>query len=502
MSRAIPWLLAAYLVFSLAVSLLYLGTQYSPDSFSYFDMSQSLFQPVSIIRQYVTFTEYGISFPYLFPLLIWIVNSVTGLGIFSGNVINIAAALVSLYLLIRVSIKLCNSPYPGIIAGAVTFFDQEYMSEMASARAVPLSLMCVLLILNLNIWNLNIWDRDADPADRKMRPVEFFLMGLIAGAGMVVRFDFLVISGLLGVFLVIGSGRFRTVPYYVLGLAVFTLPWVIYSVSLFGTIWVSDNSGTLLMVHPVNPQRFFAPGEEVYTVFDNWRAWFTTRWLIVLRVGGRAVLRPISAAVIVGGLGIALASVRLGKAQPRGFTISLAVWLVIYAAKTAAIVLVGYPDLRYHSETLIIVIFLTLCWISRRYNNPKVWMGFAVAVCLFSVIHLNFGIGAFDNIRPTEYIQEISQLMIDHSGSKEDIRFFNLYRGAFNAYSFGAHTRIRTFAHIEGINEERLLYLTENFIRPNYIYSPDRMSQWMIRLNRYYEIERLGVSNVFALTPR
>ena len=270
----------AFAAFVLLVGFIAGGVRYSPDSMGYYDMSRQIFTDfgkVSTVRQYTVFTEYGISFPYLFPMLIAIVNFFTGLGIYSGNVINCAAALVTLLFAAKTTRNLCGSAIPGGIAMLLVFTHSHYMGEFSAARAVPLSLMCAVLVL----WAVS--------RTSKLTPRDLLLAGIFAGAGMVIRLDFLALAGLTGIIASVAFLRrklpFKAVVAYAAGILVFAAPWIIYSISHFGTLWVSDNSGTIFRVQGYSsPQIVFLPEEEVQTLFTH-----PDRWLEVTRGRIRAI---------------------------------------------------------------------------------------------------------------------------------------------------------------------------------------------------------------------
>ena len=64
---------------------------FSPDSYSYYEISKNIFTDfgkVNTIRQYVIWTGYDVSFPYLYPAAIGAVNALCGFGVYAGEFIN------------------------------------------------------------------------------------------------------------------------------------------------------------------------------------------------------------------------------------------------------------------------------------------------------------------------------------------------------------------------------------------------------------------------------
>ena len=532
-------LVILYLVIALMSNFIYHNVSFSPDSLSFYDISQNLFGPVNTIRQYQHFTEYGISFPYLFPLMIRSVNVLTGFGIFSGVLINLVATLLSMFYLIKISGRLTQSTYPGLIAAAIMVFNPEYMGELMAARAVPLSVLCVLLVLNVAVTSRAFaivpqpGALPGPPPHRWLQLLrkesagrDLFFMGVFAGAGMVIRFDFLAIAGLLGVALVliffVKKSLFRTVPFYVLGLLVFTTPWLLYSMLQFQTLWISDNNGTLTLIHPLIPQRFFHPDETVPTIFNDLAGWVESRQnMFMHRISGLVYLvtRPVAMAAVLGMVALFIASTKdkLRRAQFRNYRIMLAVIAVIYVAKTVAIYLVGYGDLRYHAELLVIVSFIILCTLYRNVDlkqaKARVWSGFLALVCVVSAVSSfqpmanSMGprlVAPFidtTRILPQGHLLAFEQLLMEHGQHPcgRDVRIFSLE--GLDVFVLGAFTDILAFGKITNINEQRLLYLMEHFIQPNYVYANDEFNEWMAVLSRYYLLRRVGESYAFALTP-
>ncbi|MCL2099021.1 MAG: hypothetical protein FWH24_01110 [Oscillospiraceae bacterium] len=495
-------LCAPFLIFSLLVNFVANGIAYSPDSYGYFDMSKFIFNDfglVSVTWQYMEFTDYGISFPYLFPALIAVFNFFTGFGMFSGTVINIIAVLFSFYYILKISFRLAQSAIPGLMVSALLFFSPEYLGEVFNARAVPLSLLCVLLILNII------------SRSEFLNKKTLFFIGLFSGAGMVIRFDFFVVPALMGVIFIflLKKNVFKLLPFYIFGILVFTAPWIIYSLVHFGTLWISDNSGTLFLVTPQIPQRFFIPDEIVPTLFNDPAAWFLSRQNIIMRgfAGFLSMLtRPFEFFMLL----IAAAAGILSKGAAReipvkNFKMITIFTVLIYSAKTLAVILVGYGDLRYHAETLAIVSLVLLCAGYTAFKNRKVWIYFTAL--LFSVLVMtnlqpalmrnNIEpklLEAFINtaaVTPDFETLEIERILTEDSGAENarDIRLFYIGGRIFrDPYVLGAYTDLKSYARISNIDEDRLLYLMKNYIKPDYIYASENEQQWVDILRENYFI--------------
>jgi len=196
----------------------------------------------------------------------------------------------------------------------------------------------------------------------------------------------------------------------------------------------------------------------------------------------------------------------------KGLRALLVCIVIIYITKSLAIYLVGYGDLRYHSETVIIVFFVIVCNIAKINPKPFLWSRFIALVCFVSLIsNVQPTINALrprlispfvdlDRILPLKSTQELERLLMAHGQYKNghDVRFLNL--GGLNVDEFGAHSGILTFG-VLNLNEARLLYVVDNFIHPNYVFANDEFNNWVAVLSRYYLFNRVGESHAFALTP-
>jgi len=495
------------LIFALLVNFITRGTLYSVDSYSYYEMSRTIFGDFGLVnatRQYTVFTDYGISFPYLFPAAIAVFDFFTGFGIFSGTCVNITAALVSFYLILKISSRLSKSPIPGLLVSFVLFFNTDYLSEITAARAVPLSLLCALLVLD-------IISGAVKPGGK-----ELFLAGLFAGAGIVVRFDFLVITGLLGAgWVIIFKKKFlKPVIFYALGALVFTAPWIIYSLVHFNTLWVSDNNGTLFLISPQIPQRYFTPYETVPDMFSNFSAWFLSRQYIVMYgVTGffSVLIRPVESILLLCAAGTGILSRGFGagevqKPKSGKFKALLIFTLVIYTAKSLAIFLVGYSDLRYHTETVIIIALTLLCAFYTKLAESKIWICFLALIFSVSAItnlHPAFKDGVQPKLNsafidtaaivPDTGTKELEVILAKESGDISGVRLFFIYSDndyviSTNPYRLGAFTDIKSYARISNITEERLLYLVKYYIKPNYLFVPKNDLNWLNILREHYLI--------------
>lgn len=335
---------------------------FTPDSYSFLELTKGMFaQPlrVNTIRQYQLLTSWGISFPYLYPLAVAVVNLFAGLGMYGGVLVNLVAAVASAALLYKVSMRLAGTSLPGGLAAVFLLGNFEYMNEVASARTIPPAILCGLVVL---------YFLSSLPA---LRGREAFLAGLAAGAGAVVRFDAMVTAVCALVAVVVFSGRgasprWKNALLFAAGGLVFTLPWVVYSLAVFGTPWVSDNMGTFMLVETAVPNRYFSIGYQPATLQTEPGAWFAALFgqklptvlsaFVQCLTGGGGLLVLIWAAYM-----LVHARLQRGKGFLRGEKRLRATALALGVTcllKTGMLVLVGYDSVRYHLESCMMLVLV------------------------------------------------------------------------------------------------------------------------------------------------
>jgi hypothetical protein len=481
-------LFVGFALFSLFASFLCTDQGFSPDSFSLYDMSRSIFTDfgyVSTVRQYIHFSHYGISFPYLLPALINCFDLLTGFSMYSGSFINLFASIILISCLVKISKKLSASAIPGVIIALSLFSGKQYLEELMAGRAVPVALLFVLLALNAVI------DAFGKAKESAARTKYVLLAGLFLGAGMVVRFDCMLAAGITGLIMMIISIKKRSIKivlFYALGLLIFTSPWIIYSLVRFHSPWISDNSGTALMVNVYIPQWFVLPNEEVPNAFNH-----TDEWLIRLQNSFTSIMGGIFSEVMqarcILPLGIAAWGICFGGKAPSSVSKKdtfmrwlLGSALIIYTLKTLAIIAVGYTDQRYHVETLAVILLLVLCVACRATADKKPWRYFAAVfavIMVFSSMIPTFSTKLqsklFNPIIESGYLQQpaydaaLVDIIVEDSGAArpEDVSLFCVDG---DATMLGAYCKLSCYNPLINPTRERLLYLSENYIRPNYIY--------------------------------
>ncbi|MBO7426913.1 MAG: glycosyltransferase family 39 protein [Clostridiales bacterium] len=369
-----------YLIFTVGV--------FSPDSAMYYDISKTTFGDygnTGIIRQYVVDSIYNCSFPYFYPLCIFVVDKLTGLGRYSGVFIDVYAMIFTMFLTMRLSKRITGNTYSGIIAFVVMATSPFYLDEVCGGRTIPVSLLFIVIILS---YFYTLFTSEEDKVTRA--PV----LGLVIGLAVVTRFDNLPLTAYcLLVLLFISRKKIRDVILYCAGILVSVSPWVIYSLVRFHKIWITDNSGTLFLVKYALPTRVDLPGEKAQTLFSDPGLWFTslltTKTLIIFGLIICSIAGFICFLFCCFWL---FKSIKDKTATFKNSRMMLIV-LLFYFLKSCMYVVVGYPEERYHLETIFVMTFVLLAFcVNRRkkINLTPVSISVVPATILTLVVYIAF----------------------------------------------------------------------------------------------------------------
>lgn len=494
------------ILFAIEYSL-YVYDLFSPDSFSYYDISNTIFSNfynVATQRQYIVDTQLGISFPYLYPTLIAIVNALTGIKIYSATVLNIVITCISCLMLYKISTKHFKNPYAATIAITFMLTNDPYLTEMRVGRSVPLAILSILVLTYyiLDLPNLNT--------------KACILAGVGAGAAMVCRFDAFVAAGMcfLAVFIFSKKGnRIKSSAKYLGGLIIPTLPWIIYSVVNFGKPWISDNGGTMWMTTPSVPQRYYSSTYTLHTIFNSFDEWFERLFDYKLKYiweNGITKCLPLVVAVILilWAVIMLLRFINCGKfklylTSHKKLLISTCVCILVYAAKFCGIWVVGFSDARYHSESFImLILFLSAvvysisafskAKISKKTSknasstdyaenhektSKSVIVNSATAIACVALLlvagsqyidRYNAAIMSQSYLTKPYSVSEIERVV---TAKTDNPRVFYSGVNEGDPFTFGAYTGIKTFGPpwTKSNDPNALIEITDNYIMPDYV---------------------------------
>lgn len=378
-----------FMVFGLFVALLYCWQYmgcFSPDSYSYYDISRTFtgeFGLVHRIGQYVLRSDYNISFPYFYPLCLFLVSGITKLGRYAGVLFNFYTMLFTGLLFLKISRYFVKRLWCGAIAAFLLFTTESYLDELCAARSIPLAILVTSICAALcaKIYLL-----------QKKSNITPFFAGICAGIVMSTRFDGMVLVAYcaLLMLLVQKGRRIKNFFCYLAGTLIFLMPWILYSMIHFQSFWISDNLGTMFLVEATVPGRVNVPGEFTATLFNSPKEWLSALGYKAYTIVESLIHCSITADIV---LFLCLITIvlqcRVKKVSFSRNWFVAGAFLVFYAGKTFMYALVGYGDIRYHVESIVVVtfLFLLLCEVvcEKKYCKVVLYLlsVFVLGVSLF-----------------------------------------------------------------------------------------------------------------------
>ncbi len=386
------WIIASALVafaVLLKIASLQIGiTRFSPDSWSYFELSKTVFGPAfykfNTFRSYFSH-EYSASFPLGYPTVLAVVSWVFGERPMAAVDINIAAAVATGWVLLRICKTLQLSALAGFAIVLSVWLYPPYLEEIVSGRAMPAALLVFLGAGYLQLRN---------------KPLA---AGLLLGLSVLFRFDFLVYALLYqAIFLVSHIKDFKAVIKVAIGFAAGTSPWVIYSLTHFGKPWISDNSWVAMSALPAFVVDY--PAAPVVSALQSPMAWLH-RVLgnvphLLKAIGNAALLVPL---LLLALLATACNWLRVTiKAQ-----VLLLVLVLVAAASTAPYLLTGYFDARYFSLVFLCLVVLFVVAIARA-PSPRLFGMDLHGLALVAMV-LTLPIGLFALAKTAYQAPEVSR---------------------------------------------------------------------------------------------
>lgn len=259
-SQRLIWaiLLGMTLLLCMTASLIGI-TGFSPDSWSYFELARHFFTgdfyQFNTYRSYFS-DHYSASFPLGYPALLAALHLIFGAQPMLAVYLNILAALLSLMLILHLG-KVHKLPALGSLTLALSLLCYPYyLDEIFHGRAMPAAIMMMLI---------------AYAAQCSQRP---WLAGICFGAAALMRFDFLVfaILAITAIFL-LRRQSLRSQAQLWLGFVIGILPWVLYSYTHFGKLWISDNAWVATSVLPAFVLDY--PAAAAVSIFQEPLPWLS-----------------------------------------------------------------------------------------------------------------------------------------------------------------------------------------------------------------------------------
>ena len=452
----------------------YSGT-FTPDSYAYYEIAQTIgkdFGKIETIRQYTIKSDYNCSFPYFYPLCIFVIDKLTALGRYSGILLNFYIMLFTGVLFIGTSKKMTSKTWCGGMAFFLLATTNSYLEELCAGRAIPLALflgVCAFCLLAEAYYF------------KKEQWFIFIVIGLLNGMLITTRFDGLVMMLYCGLLVLLcGKNRIKKVAAYGAGVLVMALPWAVYSVKHFGKIWISDNGGTPFLVHTTVPTRVNLPGNEALTLFNAPEEWFQAllQKMNTIFISVRDCSWLADVVIIVSFILIIIALCKRKVSQ--NSLIVLCVSVVFYLGKTAMYILVGYKDIRYHVETVVVIafIFMMICAKNEFKIGKKIIIVTVVCVELLlavfsfkdeaTLILENRAMSALDRVETApDWIVSINEDLNNVIKDKDSEILYLKY-----GYTFAGWTDWKIYVDPEPSELSTIQYAMENYMDVEYVFIP------------------------------
>ncbi|MCX7619709.1 MAG: hypothetical protein N2037_02555 [Acidimicrobiales bacterium] len=371
---------------------------YPADSWSYYELSRSFPgdpMHLHVFRAYITAEPYSASFPPLWPLVIAIVDGLTGAGFRSGQLAGVACYVIAAAFLDQAGRRWFAVRGLGPAILLVLFIFTPSLQEMVSSAPIGLTVMLVAALLMLM----------ANPEPLSARQCSW--LGVAGGLLMLTRFDTAAFVVLLPLVLVLlGCLRRKDLLRVYVTLALTLSPWIAYSLLRFRTPFASDNSRVAMAVPKTFVLDYWPDG--VPTLLSDPGGWFNrvfglTKqfWQMTLRVLDEAQT-PGFLALITGF--VVIVSVGLTKWSPagrhrnlgpllvdqlrtivrhRGVQILAAVTVLQYLALGTALSTSGYLQPRYFVVTVLLIDLTLVAIVLAVPHKPPLGATFACLALLW-----------------------------------------------------------------------------------------------------------------------
>lgn len=354
---------------------------FSPDSWAYFELSQTImsdFYKIEHLRSYWT-SDYSAAFPPFWPTVIFLANTITNLGPNVAILLNVFILLLIAAVADSIAKASFNVSGPGVLMAFVLLLHPGFFSELFAGRSIPLFVLLGLTALRLMIVK-----------NAEHKTLQFFALGVVLAAIFMTRFDgALWVIVLFPFMLFLNPGTHGVLAFwaaYVTGIS----PWVLYSFTNFDVILVSDNSW---VARALDPNAFVTdyPAVQGPIIFDNIGFAISTVVGRVPELMYALVKSPGRFGILICAIFLALlifsapwrrpSFVVLGRSQAMPF---IAVGLAILSA-TPSYLLTGYFDARYFSFLFSFVIFLLLIGVWHDFRSRAIGRILALTASIISV---------------------------------------------------------------------------------------------------------------------
>lgn len=499
-ARYVLMFCVCWVVFLFFVSLLHPMILW--DTWQVYDMSKYVFSDFGYmdqIRQHIVFTHYEMAFPPVMPVGIALINLVFDMGVNASVYFN----SIVLMLLVAAFSKLFRSELYQLSGAIVLLFTMlgltftlVYLGGFTQILGFYLLVLSIIMLMQ-----------------SKLTLKDCAVLGVLCGLNLMNRFDALAVAAvvlfIIPVVVYVNKKSIQksvqSFAVYGFSLLVICLPWIIYSIVHFSSIFITDNGRRLFNIVDTRPSTFFSASNPALNIKDDFFGWanaFTGRVWTAIKACILAALKSTLLPVIILAVIALLVVVIIKKMKIRNYyqlfkkkcnVRLIAVFLVILGQE-ALFLLTGYGDQRYHIPILVFIQIQFVWFLLDIGKNAKVTLPekgiltrykkigiTAVGLCAFVV--LCFAFNPFNAIQKILQGDNYSSTL--KLNSEEDALRSYLVEGectnlciyrsenSFDFLKFSALSGITNMISPNNLSDENVEAFVNTF-KINYLYSSNQ----------------------------
>lgn len=477
------WLfLSLFSFFVFIVSLL--KPEIGWDTWQVYDMSKyvsSDFGYMDQIRQHILFSHYEMAFPPVFPYLMFLVNCIYDLGVYSSVYLNAIFVLLCFVELSKI-FKIKKIETIGCITTSIIFCGKLFVLTYKLGLTQPLGYYLLILLCRFIL------------CEEKYDFTFAIKSGICCGLLLMNRFDALsiVVVMFLAIPLLMHKQFDRrkivkNMLIYSVAVILICSPWIIYSFFHFNSFFITDNGRRLFNIPDTRPSTFFPENSPALTIRDSFVMWFVAfmgralHALCSLCIG--LIIYSIVVEILAGSYiifhkkVIHSINVKLDK--------KVLVILAIIIGQEALFIMTGYSDIRYHLPLIFILQLLSIYYFSLLAKNNKWKKTTIIGVsCLSILAYAKIGYvtnpinaveafisgeGYHTNLVLNEQEQDIKEYL---SADCNTICFYRS-ENEFDFLKFSAESQISNIISPSNLSTENVLQFVDTF-EINYLYSSNK----------------------------
>ncbi|MEL6540482.1 MAG: glycosyltransferase family 2 protein [Pseudomonadota bacterium] len=345
-----------------------LSPAYSPDSWAFYELSQTVFGDfyrITHMRSFASDVPYSAAFPPLWPTLIAVADAALGTGARTGLYLAFASFIGFALLSELIGRHATGAAWFGLAVALALLIGPKMVSiELAAGRTIPLQLaLFALVVLGLL-------------KGKAMTLLGAVGVGFVVGLAALNRFDALPLPVLIAGLVLALTRR----PGHALATLVTSLvtlsPWIAYSLSAFGTVFATDNSGVATSLDPQAYVTDWWPAAQP-SLADDPAAWLVKVFSALPRfiwIAGGIALSPLglaftTALATLAGLAYLCAKAPRSEAASSPYRSVMKI-AILFAGVTALLlvpqILTGYIEYRYFSDAVWAGFFAMGGWFVAR----------------------------------------------------------------------------------------------------------------------------------------